>query len=45
MPPSGAQELRTLQKHEILEIEFSVKSVQAKRKTEEAKEKLSLQST
>ena len=37
MPPQGAQELRTLQKHEILEIEFAIKKSQAERKEKHAK--------
>ena len=37
MPPQGAQELHTLQKHEVLEVEFAVKTQLAKRKSEETK--------
>ena len=37
MPPQGGQDLKTLQKHEILEIEFAIKKHQSKRKEEEAK--------
>ena len=44
MPPQGAQELKTLQKHEILEIEFAVKSAAARKKSLEAKRTLEMQS-
>ena len=39
MPPESAQELKTLQKHEILEIEFAAKNAQARKRSGEAKRK------
>ena len=45
MPPEGAQDLKTLQKHEILEIEFAIKTANAKRKTEEARKTLEVKSS
>ena len=41
MPPAGSHELKNLQKHEVLEIEFAAKSAIAKRKQEEARRNLS----
>ena len=43
MPPQGAQELRTLQKHEILEIDFAVKAALAKRKAEDTRKQAQVQ--
>ena len=40
-PPQGGEELKTLQKHEILEIEFAAKSAIVKRKSEETRKNLS----
>ena len=37
MPPQGASELQTLQKHQILEIEAAIKANQANRRAAEAK--------
>ena len=44
MPPQGAQELRTLQKHEILEIDFAVKAAMAKKRADETRKVTSEQS-